>query len=80
VLSTAIGRPVVAPDASREEYGAVLESQGRPSFIVEMGKGLYDASAVGEWADTTPPDVVQLLGHPLTSATEYIQREFAPAK
>lgn len=78
VLSSVINRPVMAPDASREEYGAVLESQGRPSFIVEMGKGLYDASADGEWADTTPPDVVQLLGHPLISVCAYIRREFAP--
>jgi NAD(P)H dehydrogenase (quinone) len=76
VLSAAIGRPVSASNGSREEYGAVLESQGRPSFIVEMGKGLYDASAAGEWASTTPPNVVQLLGHPLTPVSEYIQRKF----
>jgi NAD(P)H dehydrogenase (quinone) len=78
-LSSAIGRSVAAPDTSREEYGAVLESQGRPPFIVDMGKGLYEASAAGEWATTTPPDVVRLLGHPLTSVSEYIRREFAQA-
>jgi NAD(P)H dehydrogenase (quinone) len=78
VLSAAIGRPVSASNGSREEYGAVLESQGRPSFIVDMGKGLYDASAAGEWASTTPPDVVQLLGHPLTPVSDYITRTFGP--
>jgi NAD(P)H dehydrogenase (quinone) len=80
VLSTTIGRPVRAPDASREDYGAALESKGRPSFIVEMGKGLYDASAGREWAATTTPDVVQLLGHPLTPVSEYIRRTFAPTE
>jgi NAD(P)H dehydrogenase (quinone) len=76
VLSAAIGRPVTASNGSREDYGAVLESQGRPSFIVDMGKGLYDASGAGEWASTTPPDVVELLGHPLTPVSDYIRRTF----
>lgn len=75
-LSAAVGRPVTASNGSREEYGAVLESQGRPSFIVEMGKGLYEASAAGEWASTTPPDVVQLLGHSLTPVSGYIEGTF----
>jgi NAD(P)H dehydrogenase (quinone) len=54
VLPSAIGHPVRAPGASREDYGALPESQGRPSFIVDMvGKGLYDSSAAGEWAAPT---------------------------
>jgi NAD(P)H dehydrogenase (quinone) len=78
VLGEAIGSTVRAAGGSREDYGRLLELQGRPDFIVEMGMGLYDASAAGEWAGTTPAEVEQLLGHRPVAVSDYIRANFAP--
>jgi len=76
VLSEAVGRPVVAPAHSREEFGAVVAAQGRPDFVVNMFKGLYDASAAGEWSATSKyPEL--LMGRPATSLSDYIRAKFA---
>jgi NAD(P)H dehydrogenase (quinone) len=72
VLSEAVGRPVVAPAHSREEFGAVVAAQGRPDFMMDMFKGLYDASAAGEWRATSK-DPELLKGRPATSLSDYIR-------
>lgn len=77
ILSEVVGRPIEADHGTRDDYAEALRSLGRPEFIIEMGKGLYDASEQMEWAAIAPPEVEELIGRPLLSTSDYIFQTFA---
>jgi NAD(P)H dehydrogenase (quinone) len=77
-LAEAIGRPIRAADGDRDDFAQTLHDKGRPDFVVEMGRGLFDASASGEWAE--PSSDPQLLnGRAAESMSQYIRRKFTPS-
>ena len=78
LVSEATKRPTVAASITREEFAQFLKGQGRPPFVVEMVKGLFDAIDAGEFAKVWP-DAPQLLGRPTQSPREYFHRAFAAA-
>jgi NAD(P)H dehydrogenase (quinone) len=77
VVARASGRPVIAAPISGEEFGAFMQAQGRPPFIVEMVKGLHAAIDAGEFAKIWP-DAEQLLGRPTTAISDYLTKAFTP--
>lgn len=78
LVSEATKRPTVAASVTREEFAQFLKGQGRPPFVVEMVKGLFDAIDAGEFAEVWP-DADRLLGRPTQSPREYFRKAFAAA-
>ena len=76
VLTQACGRLIRADPGSSVDYGSVLAEMGRPQFLVEMAIGLGDASAAGEWSQTSR-DPELLTGTPMTSVSDHILARFA---
>lgn len=77
LIAAAAGRPVVPEPATREEFGEIRRQQGRPPFMVEMAKGLFDAVDAGEFEHLWP-DAKQLLGRHPRSLSEYIRESVQP--
>lgn len=78
LVSEAARRPTVAAAITREEFAQFLKGQGRPPFVVEMAKGLFDAIDAGEFAKVWL-DAPRLLGRPTQSPREYFHKAFAAA-
>jgi NAD(P)H dehydrogenase (quinone) len=78
LVSEATKRPTVAAPITREEFVQFLVGQGRPPFVLEMVKGLFDAIDAGEFAKVWP-DARRLLGRPTQSPREYFHKAFAAA-
>jgi NAD(P)H dehydrogenase (quinone) len=71
LLAHVIQQPVVATPISREDFGALRKSQGRPPFMVDMAMGLFEAIDASEFAKVWP-DAELLLGRAPTSVREHI--------
>jgi NAD(P)H dehydrogenase (quinone) len=74
-LSKAIGKPIERVNTSPDEYAKVIESRGRPTFLVAMIKTLCKAVDSGEFS-TIYPDLETILARPADSLSDYIKRTF----
>ena len=75
VLAEATGSGIVASNGTADDFAATLAAQGRPPFVVEMGKGLYAAAEAGEWSATSS-DPERLTGTPPMPVSDHIRAKF----
>lgn len=78
LIAQVAGRPVKALPITRDEYGAFMEANGRPAFVVDMLKGFYQAIDAGEFANVRP-DAERLLGRKPRTIAQFIGETLAQA-
>ena len=78
-LSTLLGKPIVYPNPSADEYTHALKQAGAPDFIATYMISVYSLIA-NNFVDYVTNDVLQLTGKNPTALADVLQRDFAEVK
>ncbi len=76
VLSDVIGKPIVYPNPSAEEYTQALRDSGAPDFIAPYMIAVYSLIVNGK-VDLVTSEVVRITGKKPTPLKEVLERDFA---